>query len=75
MIALLLFNLLFQSTLLMRGATPIIKADGTAEKSFQSTLLMRGATVFPLLLPDAEAISIHAPHARSDAGRNGRGGV
>ena len=42
---------------------------GGSNVSFQSTLLMRGAT---LQLLDAQAaplaISIHAPHARSDAG-------
>ena len=35
---------------------------------FQSTLLMRGATQFRVIPEDARLISIHAPHARSDAG-------
>ena len=56
----------FQSTLLMRGATAA--ADkATQEASFQSTLLMRGATfASAILVPLADVISIHAPHARSD---------
>ena len=61
---------LFQSTLLMRGATCLEVRDGALVQAFQSTLLMRGAT-----MPDApaygvELISIHAPHARSDGTEN-----
>ena len=56
----------FQSTLLMRGATSR-SPHALLFDLFQSTLLMRGAT---LQLLDAQAaplaISIHAPHARSD---------
>ena len=56
----------FQSTLLMRGATcPSTNLVRTKPK-FQSTLLMRGATSRLLPLSSASAISIHAPHARSD---------
>ena len=36
-------------------------------KEFQSTLLMRGATSFKSFLQITLQISIHAPHARSDA--------
>ncbi len=39
----------------------------TADRIFQSTLLMRGATKFELGYFDTLEISIHAPHARSDA--------
>ena len=57
---------IFQSTLLMRGATSV-HSTTTNVKEFQSTLLMRGATdlldVYLLL----DEISIHAPHARSDS--------
>ena len=56
----------FQSTLLMRGATSIILGQTVGRCEFQSTLLMRGAT---RLLDDSTqpcSISIHAPHARSD---------
>ncbi len=55
----------FQSTLLMRGAT-LVLINGLFPSLFQSTLLMRGATdqIFDPLY--YTAISIHAPHARSD---------
>ena len=57
---------LFQSTLLMRGAT-VLNGNGRAMAiQFQSTLLMRGATKAQDLNDAAELISIHAPHARSD---------
>ena len=57
--------LVFQSTLLMRGAT--IEADNMSiDKQFQSTLLMRGATKKGEDVPYCHLISIHAPHARSD---------
>ena len=39
----------------------------TADRIFQSTLLMRGATVIPIDVVNRLWISIHAPHARSDA--------
>ena len=55
----------FQSTLLMRGATTTIPKYVTAIQ-FQSTLLMRGATPEGIGGDDGRAISIHAPHARSD---------
>ena len=83
---------IFQSTLLMRGATQALHRYGKSMR-FQSTLLMRGATrtasshtkhtghfnprssceerppvVAALLLT---AISIHAPHARSDSATSG----
>ena len=55
----------FQSTLLMRGAT-----SGAVRRvwmaKFQSTLLMRGATELKAYLEEYRDISIHAPHARSD---------
>ena len=60
-----LSDALFQSTLLMRGATQKLVQAGIYSP-FQSTLLMRGATYSR---EDAEKylhISIHAPHARSD---------
>ena len=58
---------LFQSTLLMRGAT-ILAFLLIQWSRFQSTLLMRGATSCPQHLHAiSSAISIHAPHARSDA--------
>ena len=56
---------IFQSTLLMRGATPAV-AKYLLSLIFQSTLLMRGATKKAQELTDAVNISIHAPHARSD---------
>ena len=56
---------IFQSTLLMRGATGDI--DGfVIIAQFQSTLLMRGATAHFLANSALFEISIHAPHARSD---------
>ena len=51
----------------MRGATAVA---GTCKAipQFQSTLLMRGATRrLSIVLPCRSCISIHAPHARSDA--------
>ena len=60
-----LSRILFQSTLLMRGATSAPSHYGRAQP-FQSTLLMRGATQFRVIPEDARLISIHAPHARSD---------
>ena len=59
----------FQSTLLMRGATTTIPKYVTAIQ-FQSTLLMRGATPEGIGGDDGRAISIHAPHARSDTSRS-----
>ena len=56
----------FQSTLLMRGATPYCSKPHILTE-FQSTLLMRGATSLCGLISQYEMISIHAPHARSDA--------
>ena len=56
----------FQSTLLMRGATSIILGQTVGRCEFQSTLLMRGATAGPPFSCAYKAISIHAPHARSD---------
>ena len=80
---------LFQSTLLMRGATRCgCRSDGSrsyfnprssceerrgrlvmaqAWAKFQSTLLMRGATTPYKEQSTVHQISIHAPHARSDA--------
>ena len=43
-----LWRLVFQSTLLMRGATGI-QVDYASSKKFQSTLLMRGATRIAVL--------------------------
>ena len=56
----------FQSTLLMRGATICSFLSFIFNLIFQSTLLMRGATVIRVDDHIARAISIHAPHARSD---------
>ena len=56
---------IFQSTLLMRGATEVTGAYGMLS-TFQSTLLMRGATFSGWCYDFAVKISIHAPHARSD---------
>ena len=58
-------NKIFQSTLLMRGAT-WKSTIWHSRPLFQSTLLMRGATKAQDLNDAAELISIHAPHARSD---------
>ena len=80
---------LFQSTLLMRGATIFrcstrltsmyFNPRSSCEErlfvpftsifrfKFQSTLLMRGATYARVVRPLGKNISIHAPHARSDA--------
>ena len=57
---------LFQSTLLMRGATRKVWLM-RRYFIFQSTLLMRGATQRRERQSLADRISIHAPHARSDA--------
>ena len=57
---------IFQSTLLMRGATSV-KAGQVSYDQFQSTLLMRGATISISGNIVDDQISIHAPHARSDA--------
>ena len=58
----------FQSTLLMRGATTGLSFGQAIEAIFQSTLLMRGATYRLAFAIDLGLlISIHAPHARSDA--------
>ena len=57
---------IFQSTLLMRGATQLQQEISTALAEFQSTLLMRGATPCHTYPHPAPPISIHAPHARSD---------
>ena len=58
----------FQSTLLMRGATILLRFFIVSSSRFQSTLLMRGATVNTgSMLIRKQLISIHAPHARSDA--------
>ena len=59
-------GLKFQSTLLMRGATSTYPPLCVRLKKFQSTLLMRGATDAYGKGPGWYAISIHAPHARSD---------
>ena len=56
---------IFQSTLLMRGATNTAKSAG-GHRLFQSTLLMRGATSRRPFAYQSFVISIHAPHARSD---------
>ena len=56
---------LFQSTLLIRGATAIL-IIAVCVDIFQSTLLIRGATIRPLSAYQSYAISIHAPHTRSD---------
>ena len=61
---------LFQSTLLMRGATLCPCLASQSPHRFQSTLLMRGATGGDGLTIEVKLdISIHAPHARSDAFR------
>ena len=57
---------LFQSTLLMRGATCASTCSASPIRVFQSTLLMRGATKSSRAACRALKISIHAPHARSD---------
>ena len=56
---------LFQSTLLMRGATSS-QRPLRLPAQFQSTLLMRGATDSASHAFHHARISIHAPHARSD---------
>ena len=56
---------IFQSTLLMRGATSARFPSECTER-FQSTLLMRGATKEIADSLPCRRISIHAPHARSD---------
>ena len=57
----------FQSTLLMRGATSRGALYRPPRLPFQSTLLMRGATTDINPCVFISIISIHAPHARSDA--------
>ena len=68
---------IFQSTLLMRGATWELAEIDYVAGIFQSTLLMRGATCqFLRQYSPWRYISIHAPHARSDAnGRTSRSGA
>ena len=61
----------FQSTLLMRGATPVLRS-ALEVFLFQSTLLMRGATALSTQDEPLYFISIHAPHARSDFARVGQ---
>ncbi len=58
-------KLIFQSTLLMRGATFVNQLRQPID-GFQSTLLMRGATQYARSRGGKRLISIHAPHARSD---------
>ena len=65
------FRRLFQSTLLMRGAT-LAELTGQGSSKFQSTLLMRGATAALPAAPARCRISIHAPHARSDHASSAR---
>ena len=67
-----LLRALFQSTLLMRGATPYVRMSYLSWP-FQSTLLMRGATAIMVAAVFHLRISIHAPHARSDAIRRTHG--
>ena len=62
----------FQSTLLMRGATSACPRCFSHFSLFQSTLLMRGATAGPCEDCWGTSISIHAPHARSDTARGNR---
>ena len=57
---------IFQSTLLMRGATCAPYRNLLSQSAFQSTLLRRGATDAAGWCDDWAHISIHAPHARSD---------
>ena len=57
---------IFQSTLLMRGATGHYPSIAAYIIKFQSTLLMRGATAARRVHRQHVPISIHAPHARSD---------
>ena len=68
-----LLRALFQSTLLMRGATPYVRMSYLSWP-FQSTLLMRGATAIMVAAVFHLRISIHAPHARSDC-HNGCGSI
>ena len=46
---------------------PHISHEKLAKFTFQSTLLMRGATAYSISISHISHISIHAPHARSDA--------
>jgi len=58
----------FQSTPLTRGATSASVSTIFVDIPFQSTPLTRGATSFLVPVDTAiGAISIHAPHARSDS--------
>ncbi len=61
----------FQSTLPMRGATVSLSLVNIF-RLFQSTLPMRGATPRELEQKGFIDISIHAPHAGSDAGSKHR---
>ena len=61
-------QILFQSTLPARGATPILMLC-LRHNQFQSTLPARGATTFGALKDMIENISIHAPRTGSDNGR------
>ena len=58
-------ELVFQSTLLVRGATKVYRQPETPPQ-FQSTLLVRGATKSLIMSETYGRISIHAPRERSD---------
>ena len=57
---------LFQSTLPMRGETPIQLEEWLEPGKFQSTLPMRGETVLAGAVDFGSNISIHSPHAGRD---------
>ena len=60
-----IFNILFQSTPLMRGETDLHPEEGD-EAIFQSTPLIRGETGACADYAQVRTISIHSPHARGD---------
>ena len=59
--------LLFQSTLLMRGATAIIRPRDACNKISIHAPHARSDKVYVYNPKEKQYISIHAPHARSDA--------
>ena len=61
----LALRLVFQSTLPMRGATPVLSLFALP-LFFQSTLPMRGATGISISKRYDGGFSIHTPHAGSD---------
>ena len=59
-------DMIFQSTLLMRGATAWIISATSISSNFNPRSSCEERPHWRMLLSDLTLISIHAPHARSD---------